>query len=53
MERKPKYTLSSYILEKKGNRAEEVVTEVDFFKYILYIYDFVNIKIFDVNMNQI
>ena len=37
MERKPKYILSSYILEKKGNRAEEVVTEVDLFKYILYV----------------
>ena len=38
MERQPKYILSSYMLEKKGNRAEEVVTEVNFFKYILYMW---------------
>ena len=37
MERQPKYILSSYMLEKKGNTAEEVVTEVNFFKYILYM----------------
>ena len=54
MERKPKYVLSSYILEKKRNRTEDAMAEVDLFKCTLfYTCNFVNIKMFDVNMNQI
>ena len=52
MERKPKYILSSCMLEKQGNGAEEMVTEQTSLN-IFYTCDFVNIKIFDINMKQI